>query len=74
LANGYLDVKSHPWFSEEGIHFSKILKKEAAAPWVPEVKDALDLSVTFDDGSSEEVGRLEERKLTRYEQELFRDF
>jgi hypothetical protein len=74
LANGYLDVKSHPWFSEEGILFSKMLKKEAPAPWVPEVKDPLDLSATFDARSSDEAIVLDDRKLTRYEQELFRDF
>lgn len=67
-------MKSHAWFSEEGIKFSKLLKKKVEVPWVPEVKDALSLSSTFDDLSFEEKVTLNDRKLTRYEQELFHDF
>ena len=74
LADGYLGVKSHPWFNEEGIVFSKVLKKVVKAPWIPEVKDPLLLSSTFDDHSMADVDVDEGRKLTRYEQEVFRDF
>jgi hypothetical protein len=74
LSDGYLGVKSHPWFKEEGIVFSKVLKKVFKAPWIPEVKDPLVLSSTFDDHTTEDVDVDEGRKLTRYEQEVFRDF
>jgi hypothetical protein len=67
-------VKSHPWFNAEGIVFSKLLKKVFKAPWIPEVKDPLVLSSTFDDHFMADVDVDEGRKLTRYEQEVFRDF
>jgi hypothetical protein len=74
LVDGYLGVKSHPWFNEEGIVFSKVLKKVFKAPWIPEVKDPLVLSSTFDNNDHSMADVDEGRKLTRYEQEIFRDF
>jgi hypothetical protein len=74
MANGYLDVKSHSWFADSGIKFSKLLKKKLEAPWKPQVKDPLKLSSTFDDYSVDEVDEASRRKLTVYEQEMFRDF
>jgi len=52
FAGGASDIKCHPFF--EGIFDNDdLVKKKIAAPWVPEVKDALDAS-NFDDYSSEE--------------------
>jgi len=73
LANGYLDVKRHPWFEESGIKYKKILRKKAEAPWIPEVKNPLDAS-NFDDMSSYERERDSYRPLTKEEHEIFRGF
>ena len=73
LAGGYLDVKRHPWFKQSGIRFKKVLRKEAAAPWIPDVKDPLDAS-NFDDMSFYEKERESHRKLTKEEHEVFIGF
>jgi CRP-like cAMP-binding protein len=72
MANGYLDIKLHPWFSESGISFKQVFKKTAEAPWKPPARDPLE---TKGDGAwhSSSIGR-HEPSLTREDHELFRDF
>jgi serine/threonine protein kinase len=73
LANGYLDVKNHPWFELSGISYKKILRKEAEAPWEPNVKDPFDAS-NFDDYSKDEKDRRSSKAITRKQQEVFKGF
>lgn len=71
LAKGYLDIKNHVWFEE--LDFTALLKKQAAAPWKPDVKNPLDSS-NFDDFSSVERERDTGRRLTAEEQKKFKGF
>lgn len=68
LANGYLDVKRHPWFSDAGISFKDLLRKQVDAPWIPPVKDTRHHSSSH--GGFGEYGR----RLTKSEQEAFKGF
>jgi len=70
LAKGYLDVKGHDWFASEGIEFKKIIRKELPAPWKPEAKDLFGTPPGRDDFIEESYGA----RLTKEEQDLFRDF
>jgi protein kinase A len=40
LAKGINEIYTHPWFQE--IDFGKLRHKQLDAPWVPDIKDALD--------------------------------
>lgn len=73
LANGYLDVKNHPWFEKSGISYKKILRKEQDAPWKPNVKDPFDAS-NFDDYSKDEKERRSSKPVSRKQQEVFKSF
>lgn len=73
LANGYLDIKQYPWFTESDISFKQIIRREADAPWKPELKDPFDAS-NFGDMSAFEKERDVGRRLTREEQEIFKGF
>ena len=42
LAGGLKDLYSDPWFSS--IDFAALRRKEIAAPWIPDIKDPLDMS------------------------------
>lgn len=44
LKGGYYDIHDHSWFLENNCHYKKLLKKEAAAPWVPQIHDPFDAS------------------------------
>lgn len=71
LSRGHRDIKDHAWFDE--IDFKKLVRKELAGPWVPEMKDPFDAS-HFDDYRDSERDHGRHHKLSREEQELFRDF
>ena len=73
LANGYLDIKQYPWFKESDISFKQIIRREADAPWKPELKDPFDAS-NFDDMIAFEKERDVGRRLTREEQVIFKGF
>ena len=74
LANGYVDIKTHTWFRAQEVDFKDILKKEAEAPWKPDLKDHFDASSHFDDYGSKEKEIDYGKKLTKDEQDLFLDF
>lgn len=73
LANGYLDVKRHPWFRHSGIKFKRVLRKQADAPWVPDIRNPLDAS-NFDDMSEFERERDSYPYLTIEQHEVFKGF
>jgi len=73
LANGYLDIKRHPWFKENGIIFKKIRRKEHQAPWVPQAKDPLELNL-LQKMMSLDFQEPPSRRLSRSEQEIFKGF
>jgi serine/threonine protein kinase/CRP-like cAMP-binding protein len=73
LSKGYLDIKRHDWFQENGVKFKQIRRKEVPAPWVPDTRDPISfnllqqmMSMDFDEAPS--------RHLSRTEQEIFKDF
>ena len=47
LAGGVDDIKNHPFFA--GVNWSRLAKKDATPPWVPEVKHQEDLSLFEDE-------------------------
>jgi hypothetical protein len=71
--NGFLDIRSHEFFSSNGIDSRKLLKKEISAPWVPKVKDTFD-SRYFEDFSRIEKEAVAGPALTPQEQALFDEF
>ena len=66
----HLDVMGHPWF--DSINFRRLRKMEIASPWVPEVKDSLDIS-NFADYDPDEI-EPPYRELSAKEQLLFNGF
>lgn len=40
--NDFQDIKEHPFFAS--IDFEKLLRKEIRAPFIPKIKDELDIS------------------------------
>ena len=72
LARGAFDIKDSQWFKKTGINFRDLVRKRVEAPWKPPVNSSLDVSKI----TSSVVGadRDASRRLTRKEQEMFRDF
>jgi hypothetical protein len=72
LAGGYRDVKNHPFL--QAVNFSKLVKKQIKAPWIPQVDDPLDIS-NFEqyDDDGEDFAR-KKKPLTAEEQIVFQDF
>eukprot|EP00536_Pseudo-nitzschia_multiseries_P000095 jgi/Psemu1/249193/estExt_Genewise1Plus.C_20238 len=74
LKNGYLDIRDHRFFKEAGVDVQKILRKEVAPPWIPDVTDPLDLQ-NFDDFSRIEGANLSSNlPLTAEQQAVFANF
>jgi serine/threonine protein kinase len=44
---GLQEMRSHPYFRKNGIKWDKLEQLEQKAPWVPPVKDAFDISNSF---------------------------
>jgi serine/threonine protein kinase len=73
-AQGHAESKKHPWFSETMISFKKIMARTQASPWVPEIKDPLNLT-SFDDYSHLENDNDDDGPpLTKEEQAMFAEF
>ena len=72
-AQGHSESKKHPWFSETMISFKKILARTQEPPWVPEIKDPLNLK-SFDDYSHLEDDEEEAQPLSKEEQAMFAEF
>lgn len=72
LARGPFDIKESDWFKKARINFGDLVRKRIKAPWKPPENSSLDIAKT----ASSFVGtdRDASRRLTREEQEMFRDF
>eukprot|EP00549_Striatella_unipunctata_P008332 CAMPEP_0118682716 /NCGR_PEP_ID=MMETSP0800-20121206/5632_1 /TAXON_ID=210618 ORGANISM="Striatella unipunctata, Strain CCMP2910" /NCGR_SAMPLE_ID=MMETSP0800 /ASSEMBLY_ACC=CAM_ASM_000638 /LENGTH=474 /DNA_ID=CAMNT_0006579121 /DNA_START=60 /DNA_END=1484 /DNA_ORIENTATION=- len=72
FARGAQDIKDHHWFNN--LDFKKLLKRELRGPWIPKIKNALDVS-NFDSwdhlpDKTKESGK----KVSPAEQQLFDGF
>ena len=74
-ARGDLDIRNHPWFSNNedgnGIDFGKLYRKEITAPWVPELSDPFDGTNFCPTIERDKRGM---KKLNSQEQKLFENF
>lgn len=66
-----MDIREHPWFVE--VDFRKLFRKEITAPWVPDIKDPLDVS-NFDTWENLEKEKKHPKPLSAKEQQLFEGF
>ena len=73
LSHRHYDIRDHPWFSESGCPYKKLLKKELTPPWRPNVKNPLDSS-NFDDFSHLEREGRGGAPLSAEEQAAFEGF
>lgn len=72
LARGDMDIRDHSWLSF--IDVDKLLKKKIPAPWIPQIRDPLDVS-NFDSYKHVENEQPSTRgHLSGQQQDLFRDF
>jgi protein kinase A len=71
LARGVLDCRDHPWFSI--VNVDRLVKRAWPAPWVPNIKSALDAS-HFESYEDVEKKRNKDPALSKEDQELFKDF
>jgi len=72
MAGGYRDVKQHPFFQE--VNFNKLVKKQIKAPWVPFIKDFLDITHFENFDCDDEDFTRGKKPLTADEQIVFQDF
>ena len=68
LAGGDKDIRQHPWLAK--VNFNKLVKKTFTAPWIPDVKDALDVS-GFDQWDEEMDYSDRDMPLSNHEQDQF---
>lgn len=73
LKHGHHDVNEHSWFSANGCHYKKLLKKEVEAPWKPKIQNPFDAS-NFDNYDSSNSSDQRGFKLSVNEQKLFEGF
>jgi serine/threonine protein kinase/CRP-like cAMP-binding protein len=75
-AGGYRDIKAHSWMKE--VNFTKLVKKQIRAPWLPCIEDAFDISnfEEYESGNCNDYTDFTRSKkpLTADEQVVFRDF
>jgi len=77
-ANGWRDIFAHPWFNDDdSFDLRSLRKRELPAPWVPNLKDPLDIS-RFHQPSSDIDDLMEQRffpfDLTENQEQLFSCF
>lgn len=72
LARADMDIRDHSWFSV--IDVDKLLKKKISAPWIPQIKDALDSSHFDSYRHVENEPPSNKPALTKAQQELFLEF
>lgn len=70
-AGGAEDLRNHPWF--DNIDFDDLVAKSIKAPWIPQIKDAMDCS-NFNDWSYLEKDFKYEKPLPAGQQKYFADF
>jgi len=73
-SRGHREIVDHGWFTDSGVNFRSMLKKELKAPWIPALKDPYDASNFGDFRSAEHVLRDRQKTLTAAEQNIFKDF
>ena len=72
LANGERDIFFHPWFKD--IDWKELRRMAITAPYVPKIKDPLDVS-NFEDWSHlEDKSAKKYKSLTKKQEEIFEDF
>ena len=71
--NGYIDIRNHDFFQENGIDMKQLLQKELTAPWIPKVGNPLDAQ-EFQAFSIIEKERGPGQALDSKEQALFENF
>jgi len=72
LARADMDIRDHAWFAP--VTTEKLLKKQLPAPWIPQIKDALDASHFDSYRHVENEAPSNKPKLSSGQQDLFRDF
>mmetsp|Transcript_42788 Transcript_42788/g.64390 ORF Transcript_42788/g.64390 Transcript_42788/m.64390 type:complete len:807 (+) Transcript_42788:41-2461(+) len=72
FAKGHHDISEHPWFA--GIDFNKVQKKEMKAPWVPKIKNALDVGHFDSWDHLEDATKKKSQPLSPREQKKFEGF
>jgi len=70
-AGGAEELRNHPWF--DNLDFDDLVAKSIKAPWIPDVKDAMDCS-NFNDWSYLEKDFKYEKPLPADQQKFFKDF
>mmetsp|Transcript_45798 Transcript_45798/g.85081 ORF Transcript_45798/g.85081 Transcript_45798/m.85081 type:complete len:168 (+) Transcript_45798:778-1281(+) len=72
LAGGDKDIRRQEWFDD--FDFDGLMRKEIKAPWVPKLKDPLDVS-NFDNWDHLDTPPDKKQKpLSEKEQKMFKDF
>ena len=72
LANGINEIYAHRWFA--GINFGKLRQKRIKAPWIPEVKNALD-STNFESWDHlEDKSTSNSAAISAHQQKIFESF
>jgi serine/threonine protein kinase len=72
LANGINEIYAHPWF--KGINFGKLRQKEIEAPWIPEVKNTLDVTNFESWDHLEDKTKSNESLISAVQQKIFKSF
>lgn len=72
LANGTNEIYAHPWL--KGINFGKLRQKGIAAPWIPEVKNALDVTNFESWDHLEDKTKSNESSISPGQQKIFKSF
>jgi serine/threonine protein kinase len=72
LARGEREIFEQEWFND--IDLQALRRREIKAPWVPDIKDALDTSCFDDWNHLEDRSQQECFPLTKKDMELFNDF
>ena len=72
LADGINEIYAHRWFA--GMNFGKLRQKGVKAPWVPEVKNALDATNFESWDHLEDKSMSNESPISAYQQRIFESF
>jgi len=71
LKNGSQDLRDHSFFT--GLNFDDLVQKKIEAPWKPKLKNPFDTK-HFDDWSHLEKEQGRDQKLSKQQQDLFKEF
>jgi len=74
LAGGENDIIEHPWFKLDGFDTDELFLQQMKAPFVPKIKDPLDVRNFADWGHVESKLKKKYPKLTPEQEEIFVGF